>query len=276
MRSDGVRRGDGHGQVEHHLDLVSGLHDRDLVKAQDSAGRDAVSLGLCENGLDRLGDLVDGQAEPERDDRRGLREPDVAQLLRGDARVELLARQAGADLARSGPRRLAASTTRVTLTASTARRPRRGEHEPIHHEPGIHAGSQDRDALLLRQRVDPAREPGVVQLGVRELFARRHDVEPGLDRLLDLRDDGVEPGSGAEHHDVGLAAGAGAGAVERAGGGRHGDPRERAVEQAGEGGSGFLGRRIGCSEQGDSLAPGQGLSHLDSDRTRPMSAMRAV
>ena len=68
------------------LDFVARLHERDLVEPEDACRAATPSVSFCgDDGLDRLGDLVDRQAEAERDDRGGLREADVAELLRGDA-----------------------------------------------------------------------------------------------------------------------------------------------------------------------------------------------
>ena len=109
--------------------------------------------------------------------------------------------------ARSGPRRLAASTTRVTRTESTRHAGRSdGEDEAVHDEARVDARAEHRDALRLRQPVDLPRHGRVAELGKGELLAGRDDVEAGVDGLLDLRQHRVEARARAEHGDVGLAA----------------------------------------------------------------------
>ena len=146
-----------------------------------------------DDGLDRFGDLVDRQPEPERDDGRRLRQADVAELPRSHARGEFLRRHSGSDLR---PKR-AAPLGRVDhagdldrLDADAGRR--HGEDEPVHDEPRVDAGAEDGDALLLREPVDLTGHRQVAELGIRELLARRDDVEPGSDRFLDLGKDRVE------------------------------------------------------------------------------------
>ena len=81
MRSAGDAAPDGHRQVERDQHVVAGLNERDLVETEHAARFHTVGLDFGDDRLDRLGDLVDRQAEAEGDDGRRFGQSDVAELL---------------------------------------------------------------------------------------------------------------------------------------------------------------------------------------------------
>ena len=57
-----------------------------------------------------------------------------------------------------------------------ALRNRRERHdELIHHETRIHSGTHERDASCFRRCIELGRQLRISAIGIRKLFARRHD-----------------------------------------------------------------------------------------------------
>ena len=245
---------DRHRQIELDLDLPAGADPRDLVKAEDAPGGDAVGLPGGQDRLDRLRDLVGRDTQAERDHRRGLRETHVAELAGGDATLELLFGQAGSHFRaqRAAAFRSVDHADDFQLLDPHARAGG-GEREPVHYESGVDAGAQHRDAVGFDLRVEGACERGVTQVGERELLARRNDVEARGDRLFDLRCDRLEAGSRAEKDDVALCPGGGGLLVELPGGRRDRERRAPAFEARHEAADAVHVGAIIVAETGDKI-----------------------
>ena len=123
---------------------------------------------------------------------------------------------------------------------------------------------------VLRPLIDAVARHRILQLRIRELFACGDDMKTRPDRLFDLRQDGVQPRSRAEHHDILLLAGRRGTRVEIFRGRVHGAGSRRAgnrqqVRQ-------FLARkflgRIGRPQKLHSPSSGECLSDLEPDRSQ--------
>ena len=148
-------------------------------------------------------------------------------------------------LRRSAGRRRETSTTRTPWTWRTGPvtwASVRGE--PIEDEPRVHAGPEHRDVALVAEPVERARRLLVLEPRPGELLARRHDVEPGPDRLLELGEHLLEAAQRRLEDDAAL--------------------RSRARPRAEPAGDRDLGRRD--AEDVREGAPGAGRAGIDRAR----------
>ena len=173
-----IGRGDRHLEIQAD-DLAPAAHaDRRLAQAghppAGMPGRSATTGSIV------VRTSSSAQPQPEADERARLGEPAVAEPPRGDAGVEFLDGQPGADLRAQRPAALgrvddARDVHVVDAHAGGGQRQRKA----IHHEARVDAGADDGDAALARARVDPPRQLRRRQVGVGEILARRDHVDAG-------------------------------------------------------------------------------------------------
>ena len=250
------------------------------MESQDAARRDPVGLALGEDGLDRLGDLVDRQAEAQGDRSRPTRRGRRVRASSRRRRASNSSRgQAGADLGAKGT----APLGRVHDAGDAdgvdrARRPSDREHRAgPSRGPGSRRCPSTATPFSFALRSIRRAMRGVAQLGVGELLAGRDDVQPGLDRLLDLGQHRMQARAGAEDRDVAAASRA---AVCR----RRARPPKAVTVTPGKppsrsdrsGFAGLVGSRVGGAEHLDAVAAGQGLADLDADRAETDEATRTL
>ena len=115
----GLGSADRHRQVEHDLGLFPRLHERNLVEAENPALRHAFRFALGETGSIVSGISSIGRPSPRAMIAADSERPTWPSFFSATPRSNSSRVSPAPTLARSGPRRLAASTTRVTFTEST-------------------------------------------------------------------------------------------------------------------------------------------------------------
>ena len=197
-------RADRHLQIEPHQLASAAKADRRLAQPRHAPGLDARARGLGDR-LDGRADLVEREPQPQPDQRarlgeaRGGRAAASATPASNSSTV-----RPAPTLARSGPRRLAASTTRVTRTPIDAHAGGgQRERQAIHHQPGIDAGADDGDPGGARPGVDLPRQLRRREIGVGEILAGRDDVDARRAGRLDDRHHLGDAREGQHQRDVG-------------------------------------------------------------------------
>ncbi len=198
---------DGQLQVRDFLAVVE--RPRDLVHAHDAPARDGESLALhvfvALDGVDVLVHLVHLEAHAERGQRRRLHQPDVPDGAVVDAAVELLLVHPRADLPLElqPPRARVHDPPGLDAIDPAHHVPERGG-QPVEHEAGVHPGPEQRHLPPLGDPIEPLRDLGMAEPGVRELLTGGDHREPGGERLRQLALDAVQAAAGRVQQDSAL------------------------------------------------------------------------
>ena len=125
-----------------------------------------------------MSSVMRSSVQPERvgDHRDRLGQPDVAHAAVVHLLLELLGREAGADLLlerQPADARVLHAVDDDAIDALADRRQR--DRQRVHREAGVDAGAEHRDLRLLRQRVNLPRLADVRVAGIRQLLGRRDD-----------------------------------------------------------------------------------------------------
>ena len=154
---------------------------RNLMNAGDLARSDFEELGLHGFGgddrLDRFGDLVEREAEAVGDHGDRFRQAVMLDDVRGDLRAKFFRRHSRADFFLQ--RQAALGGVHDAHGAGRFDALRDGgehEHELVHHEAGIDARADQRDAFFFRVGVELRGKLRMLAKWVRELLAGRDDA----------------------------------------------------------------------------------------------------